>query len=649
MTYQTSTRGIGDNSGVVPEHGHDADAIAGLHRVGDEIAKPRKTVTAAAVQEAGRELVALGLPAARSTLMIFAAQDKRLGHMHDLVLSWLSYFTNGKSGYAFPSYDLLAKLCGCQNKTIRNTCTELAAWGYLLRTAGNEIGPHKKKGPSFAIRPGCGLDWAGASGELSEMVKRAKAELYAENANDGPDHGDVSSGNVPDTGDIVGGDSDGNVPDAGDDAQTAGPAHGDDVADQWPHSSGPHKNPGSVEPVRSEVEPVRVEREVAPAVDATLPVKFPSKGSLVNATVLLGDLLDATLPHVQLPTAVVAARENGRARVASSAVDDAIRSALGREVSVGQIEVAARKAVADAGRDRDPSPGEVLRFVARYIENADRERVPGAHSAKVPTQAAGQDYRPEKSDAHVAMLGSVSVKARHVVEIADRHNVPYREVEAVVQANAHGFDGGAAVELPTLDSIDARFRALAERKRKIASVDIAAWRATGVLDPSFTDEKIAIFVTAHAGVLERVLAHQAWCDQNGVNVIRAAHGSTLEWARWFAAHAAQLDELFRGIVTPSGLFAISIIGDAAFELRTCAGSSIHTLLEWLISEAKLTAWSRDWVQELRRVVPPWRDVDADEPLADALRACVPVYTPPRDIFIQPTAPPAAPKKRVRFN
>ena len=238
-------------------HGFDAEGIEGLIRNAEEAIKPREKTDKEAVEVAGAAIVAFGLPAARSALMIRAAQDRRLGHAHDLVLAWLGYFTNGKRGYAFPSYDLLGELCGLAPKTIRNTCAELVAWGYLVRTHGNELGAHGQRGPSFALTAGSG-GWPTLADELKEVVSNARQSIAVRRAQKsqghGPDCGDdlaIDACHGPELGDVL----EDIGPDCGDDKLPRVPVVGASNAVRWPHSSGPHKNSRIVEPEKGKSEP----------------------------------------------------------------------------------------------------------------------------------------------------------------------------------------------------------------------------------------------------------------------------------------------------------------------------------------------------------------------------------------------------------
>jgi hypothetical protein len=85
-------------------------------------------------EEIVQDNLASGLHLAQRDILLRAIHDPRLEHRHRIVLASIIEVTNDETGMAFPGYAWLAKHTGYTQPTIYATTSQLAAFGYLVRT-----------------------------------------------------------------------------------------------------------------------------------------------------------------------------------------------------------------------------------------------------------------------------------------------------------------------------------------------------------------------------------------------------------------------------------------------------------------------------------------------------------------------------------
>ena len=187
MTFQQNP-GMGHNSNDFDPPQATPEEIEAMRRAGEEAAKPRTSkeraqAAAKAVREHGATLASFGIAKARDLMMIRWAEDKRLGREHRLVLAWLSHHTNGKTGYSFPGYGVLAKEAGLSKQTIQNAVSFLAKIGLIAKTNGNQRNPQGIIGPSYVLLAGNGETWEVSAERLETQKLKATGKGSGRAAN----------------------------------------------------------------------------------------------------------------------------------------------------------------------------------------------------------------------------------------------------------------------------------------------------------------------------------------------------------------------------------------------------------------------------------------------------------------------------------
>lgn len=94
----------------------------------------RSRADLARVAKAAADFVTFGPAKAKDAILGLAAADRRLDEIHLRLLAAIMPSISGESGLCWSQYDRLAAIVGWSVKTVRNSCSELERWGYIVRT-----------------------------------------------------------------------------------------------------------------------------------------------------------------------------------------------------------------------------------------------------------------------------------------------------------------------------------------------------------------------------------------------------------------------------------------------------------------------------------------------------------------------------------
>ena len=194
--------------------------IAALEWDGEQARMSRPDIDR--VQQAAKAYVAFKPAKAQAALLAMAGADLRFTEGHLRLLIGIAVSIYGQSGVAWRQYDALAEYADIEVKTARNHCSELEAWGYIVRTdprRSNIKGQPKRM--DIAVRP-VGLpswgdldsiirDWYRLVQHRNKLIEpdssRPSIEAHLPEHNECPGSGDVDKGNVPQSGTLGSGTS----------------------------------------------------------------------------------------------------------------------------------------------------------------------------------------------------------------------------------------------------------------------------------------------------------------------------------------------------------------------------------------------------------------------------------------------------------
>jgi hypothetical protein len=194
--------------------------IAALEWDGEQARMSRPDIDR--VQQAAKAYVAFRPAKAQAALLAMAGADSRFTEGHLRLLIGIAVSIYGQSGVAWRQYEALAEYADIEVKTARNHCSELEAWGYIVRTdprRSNIKGQPKRM--DISVRP-AGLpswgdldsiirDWSRLVQHRNKLIEpdssRPSIEAHLPEHNECPGSGDVDNGNVPQSGTLGSGTS----------------------------------------------------------------------------------------------------------------------------------------------------------------------------------------------------------------------------------------------------------------------------------------------------------------------------------------------------------------------------------------------------------------------------------------------------------